>query len=482
MTDKPTPKQDRTSAVSGIDGVTGVAVPNQGRRLLIGVAVAIVLVVLVALVAFWPREKNTVSVRETPPVLEGQGVGGEHTDEHSQEGAIELEDETAELMGVETEKAVEAEIDETIAATGKVLVAPNAQAIVGAKVSGRVVRVSAEPGQAVRAGQTLVVVDSPEVAELRGQLAEARARVSIAEAAVARVGKAESRSAAIQAKNRLDLAESTVNRKRRLVEIGAVARSELEAAEAEFRNAKAEYDFQSNVQVAREQSEAKGEAEAARATASRLADQLAALGAAPNAKGGQIALSSPVSGTVIDVSAVVGEAVTPDKALLTVMNLSNVIVEAQLPESQAARVERGRRLVARVPGVPDGVFEGTVESVGQMVDPAKRTVPVRARVTNTRALLRHEMGVEVQVTCGVRKRAVTVPVTALVDEEGLKVVYVKEGERYERRVVTVGAISYERAEILSGVETGEDIVSKGAYQLANARKGGGEEGGHHDDH
>ncbi len=482
MTDKTIPREERTSAGPANDGVTDVAVPGPNRRRLIGIAAAVALVVFVALFAFWPRGKTTVSVRETPPVLEGHEEGGEHTDEHSQEGVIELEDETAELMGVETERAVESRIDETIATTGRVLVAPNAQAIVGAKVSGRVVRVSAEPGQAVRAGQTLVVVDSPEVAELRGQLAEARARVSIAEAAVARVGKAESRSAAIQAKNRLDLAETTVNRKRRLVEIGAVARSELEAAEAEFRNAKAEYDFQSNVQVAREQSEAKGEAEAVRATAARLADQLSALGASPNAKGGQIALSSPVSGTVIDVQVVVGEAVTPDKALLTVMNLSNVIVEAQLPESQAARIGRGRRLVARVPGVPDGVFEGTVESIGQMVDPAKRTVPVRARVTNTRSLLRHEMGVEVQIASGERKQAVTVAVTALVDEEGLKVVYVKEGERYERRVVTVGAISYDRAEILSGVETGEDVVSKGAYQLANARKGGGEEGGHDDDH
>ena len=179
---------------------------------------------------------------------------------------------------------------------------------------------------------------------------------------------------------------------------------------------------------------------------------------------------------------VLREAVTPDKEILTVMNLSNVIVEAQLPESQAARVGPGRRLVARVPGVPEGGFEGTVESVGRMVDPAKRTVPVRARVDNTRALLRHEMGVEVQIAAGSSKRAVTVPTTALVDEEGLKVVYVKEGERYERRVVTVGSVSYNRAEILSGVEAGEEVVAAGAYQLANARKGGGEGGGHDDDH
>jgi cobalt-zinc-cadmium efflux system membrane fusion protein len=280
----------------------------------------------------------------------------------------------------------------------------------------------------------------------------------------------------------MELAEATLNRKRKLVNSGVVARTELDSAETEFQNAKAEYEFQSNVQVGREQYEAIGEADVARAVVSRLENQLAALGAGSSVKGGQIALSSPVSGTVIDVHAKVGEAVTPEKELLMVMNLSKVIVEAQLPESQASRVNRGQQLVARVPGAHGGVFKGTVESVGQMVDPEKRTVPVRARVTNSRALLRHEMGVEVQIVVGATKEAVTIAVSALVDEEGLKTVYVREGERYERRVVTTGAISFSRAEITGGVEPGEEIVVSGAYQLANARKGGGEEGGDQHDH
>lgn len=447
------------------------------------IAAAVLVFGIVAAFVLWPRANAKVPVSEKPPTLESQaGEADEHGEEHSQEGSIELEDETAELMGVETAPAEVAEIEDTISTTGRVLVAPNAQAIVGAKVSGRVVSLSIVPGQDVRGGQTLAVVDSPEIADLRGQLAEARARLSIAEAAVARVGKAESRASAIQARNRMDLAEKSLNRKRKLVELGVSAARDLEEAETEFNNAKAEYEFQSNIQVAREQQEAQGEALAIRASVTRIAEQLAALGAAPSGNGGQVAITSAIGGTVIGVHATIGEAVTPDKEMILVMNLTNAIVEAQLPESQAARVAPGRRLFARVPGQPDGVIEGTVESVGRMVDPAKRTVPVRARITNTRALLRHEMGVEVQIAAGSRKQAVTVLTTALVDEEGVRVVYVKEGERYERRVVTVGAISYDRAEVLSGIEAGELVVSKGAYQLANARKGGGEEGGHDDDH
>jgi multidrug efflux pump subunit AcrA (membrane-fusion protein) len=163
------------------------------------------------------------------------------------------------------------------------------------------------------------------------------------------------------------------------------------------------------------------------------------------------------------------------------MDLSSVVVEAELPESQASRVTRGQRLVARVPGVEGGVFEGQVEAVGDTVDPAKRTVSVRARVTNAGARLKHEMAVDVQIGSGVRGQGLTVPVAALVDDEGLRVVYVKEGETYERRPVTVGSISYGRAEILGGVEAGERVVTKGAYQLANMAKGG-DEGGEHDDH
>jgi multidrug efflux pump subunit AcrA (membrane-fusion protein) len=92
------------------------------------------------------------------------------------------------------------------------------------------------------------------------------------------------------------------------------------------------------------------------------------------------------------------------------------------------------------------------------------------------------MAVEVRIVTGVRKEGLLVPVSALVEDEGIKVVYVKEGGRYERRPVKVGTINYRMAEILSGIEEGEEVVTAGAYQLKNMQKGGSEEGGHHDDH
>src|SRR4029078_8835143 len=116
------------------------------QRLLIAAAV----VGLIALLAYflWPRPAKTTLAVEKPPALEGKHAaenGEGHGEEHSQEGAIEVSDETDKLVRIKTEAAVKGDIEETISTVGKVLVAPNSQAIIGAKVEGRAVRVLGEP-------------------------------------------------------------------------------------------------------------------------------------------------------------------------------------------------------------------------------------------------------------------------------------------------------------------------------------------------
>lgn len=249
---------DETSGRGGaVDARTteGRALDLPSRRVLL-VGAGVLLLFIVVGYFLWPRPKPKTVVVETPPTLEARHAGQE-SEKHSQEGAIEVSNETAELIGIKTAQVVNGEIEETIATTGKVLVAPNGQAMVGTKVDGRAVRVLAEPGQQVKAGQPLVVIDSPQIADLRGgQLVEARAKVRLAEQKRARTVKSENRSAVIQSKNRLDLAEATLARKKRLAELGAAAGREVAEAEMEYKNAKAEYEYQSTIQITREQQEA----------------------------------------------------------------------------------------------------------------------------------------------------------------------------------------------------------------------------------
>jgi cobalt-zinc-cadmium efflux system membrane fusion protein len=437
------------------------------------IAIAALLIVVVAAYLLWPRQAEMKAASENH--------AEEMQDEHSQEGMVEIDDETAELIGLKTEKAARGEMEETLSTVAKALVAPNSEAIIGSKTDGRAVNVFVEPGQNVKASQTLITIDSPQVADLRGQLIEAESRLKLAEQNRARVEKIENRAALIQSKNRLDLAQSNLERKRRLAELGAAAGREVIEAEVEYKNAKAEYDYLSGIQFTREQQQAESEVEQSRAVVARLTSSLAALGADPTGKGGTINIASPISGTIIDRHVSIGQAVTAGAELMTVMNLSSVIIEAQLPESQALRVQKGQRLVARLAGLVDRAFEGRIESVGDRVDREKRTVAVRARITNAAAILKHEMAVEARIVTGASKEGLLVPLSAIVDDEGLKVVYVREGERCERRVVTIGITNHQWAEILSGVEEGEEVVTAGAYQIKNFKKGGGE-GEHHDDH
>ena len=449
--------------------------PSSRTAVIVAALGALAIVVLLAML-LWPRQRPQVTAVESPPT-----VAADEGDEHSQEGAIELSDETAEMIGLKTEPAAKGEIEDTIATTGRVLVAPNAQAVVGAKSDGRAVRVLAEPGQRVGAGQVVAVIDSPQVAELRGQLYEARSKLRLAEQNRTRTARIENRSAVIQSKNRMDLAEATLNRKRRLAELGVSAGREVAEAETEYKNAKAEYDYQSNIQTTRAQQEAASEVEQAQAAVVRITQSLVALGASAAGQSGSVNITAPIPGTVVDRHISVGEAVTQGRELMTIMNLSNVVIEAQLPESQANRVRTRQRLIARIPGMPDRAFEGYVQSVGETVDPQKRTVGVRARVVNFGSALKHQMAVEVRLVTGGRKDALMVPAAALVEDEGIRVVYVKEGTMYERRPVTVGNLTFQWAEILSGVKEGESVVVAGAYQLRNMQKGGSE-GGHDDDH
>jgi cobalt-zinc-cadmium efflux system membrane fusion protein len=462
-------------------GITYYSRLRSSPRALPLIAMAALAIIAALAYLLWPRTEEVKVAGETPPAVEGKRAGEDH-DEHSQEGVIEIGDETAEMIGVRTQPVETGEIEDTIATVGKALVAPGGQAIVGAKSDGRALRVLAEPGQGVKAGQVVVVVDCPQVAELRGQLIESQAKLRLAEQNLARTAKSENRATVIQAKNRLDYAEANLERKRRLAALGAASGREVAEAEVEYKNAKAEYDYLSSIQVTREQQQAASEVEQTRAVVARLTQSLAALGAGSGGQGGTVRLASPISGTVIDTHVSIGQAVTMGTELMTVMNLANVIIEAQMPESQALRVQRGQKMVARLPGLPNRIFEGQVESVGNAVNTEKRTIPVRARITNAGALLKHDMAVEVRLVTGVRKEGLQVPVSALVEDEGIKVVYVREGDRYERRPVTVGAINYRMAEILSGVEAGEEVVVAGAYQLRNMAKGSGEAGGHHDDH
>jgi multidrug efflux pump subunit AcrA (membrane-fusion protein) len=118
---------------------------------------------------------------------------------------------------------------------------------------------------------------------------------------------------------------------------------------------------------------------------------------------------------------------------------------------------------------------GEVVSVGEVIDPETRTLPVLLAVPNPEGRLKLGMLAEARLLLGSPVRGVAIPAEAVQDAEGLKVAYVQRGgETFERRVLALGPGDGEWTIVLSGVEAGEKVVTSGAYQVRLASLSGGE--------
>lgn len=194
---------------------------------------------------------------------------GEHAEEgghkEGEEGEeVKLEPETLAAAGIESETVTQRPAIALLRVTGAVELNPERTEMATPLVGGRIENVFYGVGDYVNQGAVLAVISSPQLAEMHGKLNEAKTRLALAQTNLARVQKAENRVSILQAKARLDEAEATMRRTKRLIELGAGAGKDAIAADTNYRTAKAEYDFQSNIALNKELQESKAEVETAR--------------------------------------------------------------------------------------------------------------------------------------------------------------------------------------------------------------------------
>lgn len=183
-----------------------------------------------------------------------------------------------------------------------------------------------------------------------------------------------------------------------------------------------------------------------------------------------IAIRSPIDGTIADVAVTPGAYVAEGVALFHVANTARLWLEARVPESDIARLGTPTGASFTADGFSrtfnvDGK-SGRLIAVGGVVDAATRTVPVIFEFTNPDNTLRLGMSAKAQIFSGVGKESVLVPSSAVQDESGTQVVYVQTGgESFERKLVQTGARDGDTLAIVSGLEAGQRVVSKGAYLI-----------------
>ena len=193
--------------------------------------------------------------------------------------------------------------------------------------------------------------------------------------------------------------------------------------------------------------------------------QLEALDASPD-ETYTLTLHAPMSGSVIRRDFVTGQRVDAGASLLTVLDPRLLHLRLHVPAMYASRL--GDIVAATF--TPEGsraVYRTSrALSVGVALDPVRRAVPVTFEVDNPDDVFKAGMLVSARLLSAERDSALAVPAQAIVDEEGLLVVYaLLSGETFERRVVTVDATDGEWTTVLSGMVLGERVVTRGQYQI-----------------
>ncbi|MEZ5285609.1 MAG: efflux RND transporter periplasmic adaptor subunit [Vicinamibacterales bacterium] len=256
----------------------------------------------------------------------------------------------------------------------------------------------------------------------------------------------------------LAFARTAESRAEQLVEDRALSKQELERARADV--------------LAAEQAVRAGTAEI-----TRTIQELEHYGITPTPDADpraqeDVPVTTPFAGVVIERAVTEGAAVTPGTPLLTVSDLSRVWVLAEVDETMLGRVQQGVGVAIRTPAYPDEAFDGTLATIGDVVNPTTRRVTLRIESPYRDRRLKPQMFVTATLGSTTPRRVLVVPSRAVQDMEGESVVFVRTGEdRFTRRSVTTGTDVDGQIEIVRGLADGEVVVTAGAFLLKSEMLG-----------
>jgi membrane fusion protein, heavy metal efflux system len=182
--------------------------------------------------------------------------------------------------------------------------------------------------------------------------------------------------------------------------------------------------------------------------------------------GGRIAVRSPVAGVVARRSIAPGARVDAGAPLFTVVDPSVVWLAVNVPAAHAADVGRSSGAEFTLEGSDRRYEARRTVSVGSVIDSLSRTVPVLYEVPNPDGSIKVGATARVRVRTGARAEGVVIPSAAVLDEDGRPIAYVQpDGERFEKRELTVGGVEGDRTVVTAGIKPGERVVTGAAYQV-----------------
>lgn len=186
-------------------------------------------------------------------------------------------------------------------------------------------------------------------------------------------------------------------------------------------------------------------------------------------------LATPISGFVKNIGVVEGQFVTAGQPVATIAQNKNLMLRADVSQrdfGKVAAIQSANFITTDKRTFSTKALNGKVLSIGRNTAENSMMLPVFFEIDNTVRLVPGSV-VEVYLQSVTIQMALLIPVTALIEEQGRFYAYVQTaGESFEKRELQLGATDGMQVQILKGIEAGERVVTKGAYQIRLATMSG----------
>jgi HlyD family secretion protein len=354
----------------------------------------------------------------------------------------------------------------SVSATATGTLESEAEVNLRAEVPGRILRLLVDEGDRVARGQVVAELDPQEtdsqVALARAELATARARLEEEQAGVTML-RERIRTKIEETRATMERAAKDLERLKALHAEGAIARQQLDLAQAEFDVAAAAHAAaladRDQVKVKEHQVAGAQAAVGQRAAQLRLAE----------VQRSRMSIRSPIAGLVTRRLANEGEVVglgggsmvTLGGPLFTLVDLDRLYVRATVDEFDARQVRLGQEVRVTLEALPGRTLRGRLYKISPAVSGERqeaRTFSVRVALEEGKEFVKPGMSADVEVIVARRRDAVFVPTQAILEREGKKRVYVVADGHARATTVKVGESNWSSTEILEGLREGDRVV------------------------
>ncbi len=192
---------------------------------------------------------------------------------------------------------------------------------------------------------------------------------------------------------------------------------------------------------------------------------------------GQKTLRAPFAGKLGIRQIDLGQYLAAGSAVVNLQQLDSIYLDFTVPQTQINLIHAGDKVAVQTSALPGRHFSGNVMAIEPVVDTATRNLQVRARIVNTKETLLPGMFATVRVDEGAKRQFITVPNAAIAyNTYGSTVFIVKQGSKgadgkisltVEQRFVQTGATRGDQVAVLSGLKSGETVVTGGQLKLRN---------------